>query len=112
MPSPTHEEYLKAVQVVDDYANAPDTDWLEINLNALTQIKGILKALRYMLRTEECQSVLERCATVMRRHDQMYAVLGHYGSKLKIESSEGRVVVKTEAAPHPDFPDFPGPQHG
>lgn len=107
---PSLEEYTAACKIVDDWILDPDSDWNELKITPEVQLLGILKTLRFMLRAESGQSILDRCATVMRRHDQMYAALGHYGSKLQIESSEGRVVVKSE--PHPDFLDFPGPQHG
>lgn len=106
----TKEEYLEAVATLEEWVNGPDSDWNELKFPADIQMLGILKALRHILKCGEGESILYRAATIMRRHDQMYAALGHYGSKLQIESSEGRVVVKSE--PHPDFLDFPGPQHG
>lgn len=115
MPKPeevTFEQYLEAVKVIDAWVLDSSSNWNDLSLRPEAQLQGIVRALRCMLRTEQGQSVLDRCATVIRRHDQMYAVLGHYGSKVKIESTDGRVVVKTESPPHPDFPDFPGPQHG
>lgn len=115
MPKPeevTFEQYLDAVKVVDAWVLNPDSSWNDLGLRPETQLQGIVRALRHMLRTEEGQSVLDRCATVMRRHDQMYAKLGNYGASVKIEEVNGRVTVRTDRQPHPDFPDFPGPQHG
>lgn len=95
MPQPSLEEYKAACKIIDEWSHNEETQWLD----PLTELRGILKALRFMLRTEEGQSVLERCATVVRRHDQMFRELGHYG-RVKAEVSEGTVTIKTEDGQH------------
>lgn len=49
---------------VNDYEYEPD-------LPAEIRLRGVLKALRYMLRVPESESIFYRCATVMRRYDAL-----------------------------------------
>jgi hypothetical protein len=99
---PSLEEYKAACQTIDDWIMDPNSDWneLESDLPVEKQLRGIICAIRCMLRTGPGESVLDRCATVIRRHDQMYAKLGNYGSSIKIEESEGRIIVKNEDGQH------------
>jgi hypothetical protein len=78
---PSLEEYKAAVKTIDDWVMDPSSDWSqpERDLPVETQLQGIIHAIRCMLRTGPGESVLDRCATVIRRHDQMYAKLGNYG---------------------------------
>lgn len=56
-----------------------DTDPPDLHLSAEEQMRGILKALRVILRCYEGESILRRAATVMRRADRLAEKYPEFG---------------------------------
>lgn len=73
MAKPRTEEYLKALAIVTNFDDGfiPESD-----LPFEVQMRGIMKAIRTILRVKEAESVLARVVIVMRRHDAMSKELG------------------------------------
>lgn len=73
MPKPTPEEFLAALDVIKEY---DDGFFKEADLPLDVQMRGVMKAIRMLVRTPEGESCLYRVATVIRRHDMMAKELG------------------------------------